>query len=200
MSDLWEKQQLAEHRDQLARSRQAETERAREQRERLRNMSKADVAEIAKEGNLEAIKLLHELEPEKRHWDLTALIEEERIKLATYTSQLNIETREQIRLITAELMRELVLRDQDQLRDHTQAELKHSQTSLEHEYAIERTILDHHNAKDFKTHETDEFIRLRRALGALSPEDLKTFFAEFERDARTTADPRAGPGPTDLKG
>lgn len=42
----------------------------------------------------------------------------------------------------------------------------------------------HENAKDYKTHETDEFIRLKRALGQLTPEDREKFFREFEAEAK----------------
>ena len=199
MSDIWEKQQLAEHRDQLARSRQADAERSRDLREQQRHMAKAEIAEIAKEGNLEAMRLQHELEPEKRHWDLSALIEEERIKLATYTSQLKTQTHEQIRLITADLMRELILRDRDHQKDEHQAALKRKQTNLEHDHAMDRAVVDHLHAKDFKTHETDEFIRLRRALGQMSPDELKDFFKRFEAEAKNAPDPSHDPGPTEAK-
>ena len=208
MSDLWEKQSLAEHRDRLVRARQAEAERSREFREQQRSNAKTQAAAIAQEGNLDAIRLLHDLEPEKRHWDLTALIEEERIKLETLTGRVAVETREQIRLISAELIRELVLRREDLLHVEMEAEWKRRQTLLErkfdllserekasqlqdqsrldHAQGIERSEVDHMHAKDFKTHETDETIRLSRATQYLTPEEVAEVAARLDQQASKT--------------
>jgi len=57
---------------------------------------------------------------------------------------------------------------------------------MEHSTNLEIRIENnrHENAKDFKTHETDELIRLKRAFGQLTPDEQKQFFAEFDADAK----------------
>lgn len=206
MSDLWEKQRLAEHRDQLVRSRQREAEDARRERERKQATARHSAAEVVKDGNLEAIRLHHELEPERRNWDIRQLIEEERIKLETYTSRTMVETREQIRLISAELVREIAFHYQTLERDKLEGEILRKQTtlerqfdvqilqkkatqtlgqtSLEHEQAMEMASHNHEHAKDFKTHETSEFIRLKKTFGEMTSEDRAKFFKQFESEAK----------------
>lgn len=216
MADMWEKKELADHQDQLVRARQSEAERARDarrreadaarvQREQQKSEAKAQAVAIATEGNLDAIKLHHELEPERRNWDVEQLIEEERIKLETYRSRAMIETREQLRVISAEIIKDFATHTKemertDQAADLTRkqttlereygliaerekAEQKQSQTTLEHEQSLERAVIDHAHAKDFKTHETDELIRLKKTFGELTKEEQQKFFSEFEKEA-----------------
>lgn len=207
MSDLWEKQQLAEHRDRLARDRQRDAEASRKDRERERSLAKQTATALAVDGNLDAIQLHHDLEPEKRHWDVQQLIEEERIKLETYTGRALVETRERIKVISAELVREVAQHHQALEREKVQAELKLGQTVVErnydlqeqqekaeqaeqqstvdHGHSLEQSTLDHIHAKDFKTHETDEFIRLKQTFGELTKEERDKFFAEFAAEEKS---------------
>lgn len=102
--------------------------------------------------------------------------------------------------VRMELMANLRASVAEKFADHTFEVLKLREEAEIHEREM---ILGNQLAKDFKSHETDELIRLRRMLGHLTPEEFKDLFAKFEDEVGQSDPPIPAtddPGPNGLKG
>lgn len=114
MQDYDEKRALAEasHQNTLARQREARADR--ERLEARREAAKANAAAIAQTGNLEAMRLAHELDGETRERDFLDLIREENVRLQSLVQETKIrhidrthESQTQINQLTQEAIIDL---------------------------------------------------------------------------------------------
>lgn len=99
--DLDDKKELIQHRDQLARERASEardaSQRFRIEIETAKERSRQRTAQLATTGNLEAMKLDHELDPERRDRDFLDLVRTENIRLQSLQTELQLTTNDRER-------------------------------------------------------------------------------------------------------
>jgi len=101
MEDFNDKKELAEHRDTLARNRASEARESsqsfRRELEVARDQAKQRTAQLAATGNLEAMKLDHDLDPERRDRDFADLIRNENVRLQSLQTELQLITNDRER-------------------------------------------------------------------------------------------------------
>ena len=114
MTDFDEKRALAEVNHQNALSRQRETRLDRERFKARKEAARANAAAIAQTGNLEAMRLAHDLDGETRERDFLDLVREENVRLQSLIQETKIaqidrthESQTQINQLTQEAIIDL---------------------------------------------------------------------------------------------
>lgn len=115
MADFDEKRSLAEINHQNTLARQRESRLDRERLEARKEAARANAAAIAQTGNLDAMRLAHELDEETRERDFLDLVREENVRLQSLVQETKVaqidrthESQTQINQLTQEAIIDLV--------------------------------------------------------------------------------------------
>lgn len=191
--DFEDKKRVMDYRARIQREQEGRRESDRNQRELARQSDREELRKLALEGNLDAIKLQHELAPERYDLDFEDHIKRENVRLQSYLQERNIDlkfteveerlkTDNQLKLLMGDIARSIAVKSAERKNQAAKALDSRQMERLKHQHAMTEKEADHINAKDFKTHETDEFIRLKQAFGQLTTEERDKFFTEFEAE------------------
>ncbi len=119
----------------------------------------------------------HRHEQQNRSRDFEDFVAREDIALQAYQKRAEIDD-----VAQKSILREEGRTSRAELREHLRKNLAEATITLLADR--NRMKLENELKKDFKTHGTDEFIRLKRAFGHLTPDEQKQFFTEFDADIK----------------
>ena len=191
--DFEDKKKVIDYRAQIQREREERLESDRDRRELMRQEEKMNLRKLASEGSIEAIKLAHELAPEQSDLEFEDHIRRENVRLQSYLQERNIalkfteveerlKTDNQLKLLMGEIVRSIAVKSAERKNDVVRVKSAQVMERLKHNHAMVEKEVDHANAKDFKTHETDELIRLKQVFGELTAEERAKFFEVFDAE------------------
>jgi len=191
--DFDDKKKVIDYRAKIQAERENRLARDRDQRDLARSADRENLKRLAVEGNVEAIKLEHELAPERYDLDFEDHIRRENVRLQSYLQERNIDlkyteveerlkTDNELKLLMGDIVRSIAVKSAERKNEAARARSDQLMERLKHDHAMIEKEADHANAKDFKTHETDELIRLKQVFGELTAEERAKFFEAFDAE------------------
>ena len=159
--DFEDKKKVMDYRAQIQREQEGRRESDRHQRELMRQSDREDLKKLALEGNIDAIKLQHELAPERYDLDFEDHIKRENVRLQSYLQERNIDlkfteveerlkTDNQLKLLMGDIARSIAVKNAERKNEAAQALDARQMERLKHQHSMTEKDADHQNAKDLE--------------------------------------------------
>jgi len=150
-----------DYRAQIQRDQESRRTSDRTQRELTRHSEREDLKKLALEGNIEAIKLQHELAPERYDLEFEDHIKRENMRLQSYLQERNIDlkfteveerlkTDNQLKLLMGDIVRSIAVKNAERKNEAAHAANERDMERLKHSHTMTEKEADHTNAKDLE--------------------------------------------------
>jgi len=159
--DFEDKKRVMDYRAQIQREQESRRTNDRTQRELMRQSDREGLKKLALEGNIDAIKLQHELAPERYDLDFEDHIKRENVRLQSYLQERNIDlkfteveerlkTDNQLKLLMGDIARSIAVKNAERKNEAAHAANERDMERLKHSHTMTEKEADHTNTKDLE--------------------------------------------------
>jgi tRNA U34 5-carboxymethylaminomethyl modifying GTPase MnmE/TrmE len=171
--------------------------RARHQTEReaRKIAEKIHLAELSREGSVDTIQLLHNLEPEKLLWNFEDSIRQENLRLQSLLQELNIrqkysdleeqtKTNNELKLLMADIARLIAVKRAEKNNTVAIARTERKMEKLKHMHSMVEKEADHENTKDLELFRMTLSLVLKKIGLDISEEEIHAAMDRLKKSGK----------------